>query len=62
MSDLISKQDAVVRIVDSAIDNILSGRHALTKGHEQAVHDSVRVVLDAERVVDDRVNQKTGCD
>ena len=51
MSDLISTQEAVVKIVDTAIQKILSGEQKLTKEYEQSVIDAVKIVLDSvERV------------
>lgn len=45
MSDLISTQEAVVKIVDTAIQKILSGEQKLTKEYEQSVIDAVDVIL-----------------
>ena len=45
MSDLISTQEAVVKIVDTAIRKILSGEQKLTKEYEQSVIDAVNVIL-----------------
>lgn len=45
MSDLISTQEAVVKIVDTAIQKIMSGEQKLTKEYEQSVKDAVNVIL-----------------
>ena len=49
MSDLISTQEAVVKIVDTAIRKILSGEQKLTKEYEQSVIDAVNVILNETR-------------
>ena len=49
MSDLISTQEAVAKIVDTAIRKILSGEQKLTKEYEQSVKDAVKVILDTAR-------------
>ena len=45
MSDLISTQEAVVKIVDTAMRKIMSGEQKLTKEYEQSVIDAVDVIL-----------------
>ena len=45
MSDLISTQEAVVKIVDTAIRKIMSGEQKLTKEYEQSVINAVNVIL-----------------
>lgn len=49
MSDLISAQEAVVEIVDTAIQKILSGEQKLTKEYEQSVKEAVNVILNTAR-------------
>ena len=49
MSDLISTQESVTKIVDTAIRKILSGEQKLTKEYEQSVKDAVNVILDTAR-------------
>ena len=49
MSDLISTQEAVAKIVDTAIRKIISGEQKLTKEYEQSVKDAVKVILDTAR-------------
>ena len=49
MSDLISTQESVTKIVDVAIRKILSGEQKLTKEYEQSVKDAVDVILDTAR-------------
>lgn len=49
MSDLISAQESVAKIVDSAIRKILSGEQKLTKEYEQSVIEAVNVVLNTAR-------------
>ena len=49
MSDLISTQEAVAKIVDTAIRKILSGEQKLTKEYEQSVKDVVNVILNTAR-------------
>ena len=49
MSDLISTQESVTKIVDTAIRKILSGEQKLTKEYEQSVKDAVDVILDTAR-------------
>lgn len=49
MSDLISTQEAVAKIVDTAIRKILSGEQKLTKEYEQSVIEAVNVILDTAR-------------
>jgi hypothetical protein len=49
MSDLISTQEAVAKIVDSAIRKILSGEQKLTKEYEQSVNEAVNVILNTAR-------------
>lgn len=49
MSDLISTQEAVAKIVDTAMRNILSGEQKLTKEYEQSVKEAVNVVLNTTR-------------
>lgn len=49
MSDLISTQEAVVKIVDTAMRKIMSGEQKLTKEYEQSVKDAVNVILDTAR-------------
>lgn len=50
MSDLISTQEAVAKIVDTAMRNILSGEQKLTKEYEQSVKEAVNVVLNTTRM------------
>lgn len=45
MSDLISTQELVTKIVDTAIRKILSGEQKLTKEYEQSVIEVVNVIL-----------------
>ena len=52
MSDLISAQDAVDKIVDTAIRKILSGEQKLTKEYEQSVKEAVNVILNTARRTD----------
>ena len=52
MSDLISTQDAVAKVVDTAMQNILSGEQKLTKEYEQSVKDVVNVILNTARRTD----------
>ena len=49
MSDLISTQEAVVKIADTAIRKILSGEQKLTKEYEQSIKDAVNVILNTAR-------------
>ena len=49
MSNLISTQESVAKIVDTAIRKILSGEQKLTKEYEQSVKDAVDVILDTAR-------------
>lgn len=49
MSDLISAQESVAKIVDTAIRKILSGEQKLTKEYEQSVIEAVDVILDTAR-------------
>ena len=49
MSDLISTQEAVAKIVDTSIRKILSGKQKLTKEYEQSVKDAVNVILNTAR-------------
>lgn len=49
MSDMISTQEAVAKIVDTAIRKISSGEQKLTKEYEQSVKDAVKVILDTAR-------------
>lgn len=49
MSDLISTQDSVAKIVDTAIRKILSGEQKLTKEYEKSVKEAVDVILDTAR-------------
>ena len=49
MSDLISTQESVAKIVDTAIRKILSGEQKLTKEYEQSVIEAVDVILDTAR-------------
>ena len=46
MIDLISTQELVAKIVDTAIQKIMSGEQKLTKEYEQSVIDAVDVILD----------------
>ena len=52
MSDLISTQESVVKIVDTAIRKILSGEQKLTNEYEQSVKDAVNVILNTARRTD----------
>lgn len=52
MSDLISTQEAVAKILDIAIRKNLSGEQELTKEYEQSVKDTVDVILDTARKTD----------
>lgn len=45
MSDLISTQEAVIKIIDTAMRKIMSGEQKLTKEYEQSVKDAVDVIL-----------------
>ena len=49
MSDLISTQEAVIKIIDTAMRKIMSGEQKLTKEYEQSVKDAVNVILDTAR-------------
>ena len=49
MSDFISAQESVAKIVDSAIRKILSGEQKLTKEYEQSVIEAVNVILNTAR-------------
>ena len=49
MRDLISTQESVAKIVDTAIRKILSGEQKLTKEYEQSVIDAVDVILNTAR-------------
>ena len=49
MSDLISTQELVAKIVDTAIRKILSGEQELTKEYEQSVKEVVNCILDTAR-------------
>lgn len=49
MSDLISTQEAVAKIVDTAIRKIMSGEQKLTKEYEQTVIEAVNVILNTAR-------------
>ena len=49
MSDLISTQESVAKIVDTAIRKILSGEQKLTKEYEQSVKEAVNVILNTAR-------------
>ena len=45
MSELISAQETVAKIVDTAIRKISSGEQKLTKEYEQSVKEAVNVIL-----------------
>ena len=49
MSNLISTQESVAKIVDTAIQKILSGEQKLTKEYEQSVKDAVNLILNTAR-------------
>lgn len=49
MSDLISAQESVAKIVDTAIRKILSGEQKLTKEYEQSVIEAVDEILNTAR-------------
>lgn len=49
MSDLISTEEAVVKIVNTAIRKILSGEQKLTKEYEQSIKETVNMILDTAR-------------
>ena len=49
MSDLISTQEAVVKIIDTAIQKIMSGEQKLTKEYEQSIKETVNMILDTAR-------------
>lgn len=49
MSDLISTQESVAKIVDTAIRKILSGEQKLTKEYEQSVIEAVNEILNIAR-------------
>ena len=49
MSELISAQEAVAKIVDTAIRKISSGEQKLTKEYEQSVKEAVNVILNTAR-------------
>lgn len=53
MSDLISTQEVVAKIVDTSIRKILSGEQKLTKEYEQSVKEVVNVILDTARRTDE---------
>ena len=57
MSDLISTQEAVAKIVDTAIRKILSGEQKLTKEYEQTVIEAVNVILNTARCEIVRCNE-----
>lgn len=52
MSDLISTQDAVAKIVDTAIRKIISGEQKLTKEYEQSVKETVNEIINTARRTD----------
>lgn len=52
MSDLISAQEAIVKIVDTAIREISSGEQKLTKEYEQSVEEAVNMILNTARKID----------
>lgn len=63
MSDLISTQDAVAKVVDYAIRNVLSGEQKLTKEYEQSVKEAVNVILDtAKRTDGDLISRQAAID
>ena len=49
MSDLISTQELVAKIVDTAIRKILRGEQKLTKEYEQSVIEAVDEILNTAR-------------
>ena len=49
MDDLISTQESVAKIIDTAIRKILSGEQKLTKEYEQSVIEAVDAILDTVR-------------
>lgn len=49
MSDLISAQGAITKIVDTAIQNILSDEQKLTKDYEQSVKEAANIILNIAR-------------
>lgn len=49
MGALISTQELVAKIVDTAIQKILSGEQKLTKEYEQSVKDAVNLILNTAR-------------
>ena len=49
MSDLISTQELVAKIVDTSIRKILSGEQKLTKEYEQSVIETVDEILNTAR-------------
>lgn len=49
MSDLISTQELVTKIVDAATQKILSGEQKLTKEYEQSVIKAVDLILNTAR-------------
>lgn len=53
MSDLISTQELVAKIVDTSIRKILSSEQKLTKEYEQSVKEVVNVILDTARRTDE---------
>ena len=59
MSDLISTQEVVAKIVDTSIRKILSGEQKLTKEYEQSVKDAVNVILNTERRTDGGFDKQT---
>lgn len=49
MSNLISTQELVAKIVDTAIRKVLSGEQKLTKEYEQSVIEAVDEILNTAR-------------
>ena len=65
MSDLISTQELVAKIVDTAIRKILSGEQKLTKEYEQSVKEAVNVALNTARqgeLMDDVISRQEAID
>ena len=61
MSDLISTQELVAKIVDTAIRKILSGEQNLTKEYEQSVKEVVDVILNTARRTEQPIMRCKDC-
>ena len=61
MSNLISTQELVAKIVDTAIQKFLSGEQKLTKEYEQSVKDAVNIILNTARRTEQPIIQCKDC-